>query len=257
MDNADLAATSLNHVTAFNYNNLRAENSTARVMPHRVFAQSSQGDARMRSSSLYAGALSALVFASVGEAQTPRSSAISVTRGEFAIAPYAGYLVSQNFFDGPLNTSLSIQSSTVYGAQLSFPLAPGASLVGTIGYGSGDLEAGIPILGGLSVGKTNTLLLDAAVELRLEKGKRFIPVFELGGGAIRREVTILGVTADATDFQVSGGFGADMPLAPNIALRVMAKDHYGKADFGSVGPLNARTKDLHTVALTGGLRIAF
>lgn len=211
----------------------------------------------MRSLPLYASALSALVFASVGEAQTPRSSAIGVSRGEFAIAPYAGYLLSQSFFEGPLDATLSIQSSALYGAQVSMPLAPGASLVGTIGYGSGNLEAGIPILGGISVGKTSTLLLDAAVELRLEKGKRFVPVFELGGGAIRREVTIAGVTADATDFQVSGGIGADMPLAPNISLRFMAKDHYGKADFGSVGPLEAKTNDLHTVALTGGVRIAF
>lgn len=211
----------------------------------------------MRSITMAAGALTALVFASVGEAQTPRSSTIRVNRGDFAVAPYAGYLVSQNFFDGPLNTTLGIQSSAVYGAQVSLPLAPGASIVGAIGYGTGNLEAGIPILGGISVGKTSTLLLDASVELRLEKAQRFIPVFQLGGGAIRREVTIVGVTADATDFQVSGAVGADFPLAQNIALRVMAKDHVGKADFGTVGPLEAKTGDLHTVALTGGVRIAF
>jgi hypothetical protein len=130
--------------------------------------------------------------------------------------------------------------------------------VGTIGYGAGDLEAGIPIVGGISVGKTNTLLLDASVELRLENAQsRVVPVFQLGGGVLRREVTILGVTADATDFQVSGAIGFDMPVASNIALRVMAKDHYGKADFGSVGPLEVKSNDLHAVALTGGVRIAF
>lgn len=211
----------------------------------------------MRSTILLTSAAAALVFAGAAEAQRP-SSAISVSRGSFAITPYAGYLVTQNFFEGPLNTTLGIQSSPVYGAQLSLPLAPTASIVGTIGYGSGDLEAGIPIVGGISVGQTNTLLLDASVELRLEReGARMVPVFQLGGGAVRREVTILGVSADATDFQVSGGIGVDMPLAPNIALRLMAKDHYGKADFGSVGGLQARTNDLHAVALTGGVRIAF
>ncbi len=211
----------------------------------------------MRSTVLYASAL-ALAFAGTAEAQS-RSSAISVNRGSFAIAPFAGYLVNQNFFDGPLNTSLGIQGSPVYGAQMSMPLAPGASIVGTVGYASGDLEAGIPIVGGVSIGSTNTLLLDASVELRLEGGarNRFVPVFQLGGGAVRREVTILGVTADALDFQVSGGLGADLPIASNIALRLMAKDHYGKADFGSVGPLEARTEDLHTIALVTGLRIAF
>jgi hypothetical protein len=199
-----------------------------------------------------------LVAASVASAQTPRSSAISVSRGEFAVAPYAGYLISQSFFDGPLNTSLSMQSAPVYGAQFSMPLAPNASIVGTLGYGSGDLEAGIPIIGGISVGETNTLLLDASVELRVPSATmRFVPVFQLGGGAIRREVSILGVNADATDFQVSGAVGADFPLATNIAVRVMAKDHYGKADFGNVGPLEAKTGDIHTLALVGGVRIAF
>src|SRR5688572_15484291 len=202
----------------------------------------------MRSTIHVAGVLAVLGFAGAAEAQSP----ISVNRGNFAIPPYAGYLVSQSFLEGPLNSTLGIQSAPVYGAQVSLPLAPAASIVGTIGYGAGDLEAGIPIVGGISVGKTNTLLLDASVELRLENAQsRVVPVFQLGGGVLRREVTILGVTADATDFQVSGAIGFDMPVASNIALRVMAKDHYGKADFGSVGPLEVKSNDLHAVALTG------
>ena len=198
-----------------------------------------------------------LVASHVAHAQTPRSSPISVDRGSFAVAPYAGYLITQSFFDGPVAV-LSVQSSAVYGAQFSLPLPPNASIVGTLGYGSGDLEAGIPIIGGISVGQTSTLLMDASVELRLPSATpRFVPVFQLGGGAIRREVTILGVTADATDFQVSGAIGADFPLIENFAIRVLAKDHWGKADFGSIGPLEAKTGDIHTVALVGGLRIAF
>lgn len=208
----------------------------------------------MRSTIHLAGVLGVLAFAGAAEAQSP----ISVNRGNFAVTPYAGYLVSQSFLEGPLNSTLGIQSAPMYGAQVSLPLAPAASIVGTIGYGAGDLEAGVPIVGGVSVGKTNTLLLDASVELRLENSQsRVVPVFQLGGGVLRREVTILGVNADATDFQVSGALGFDMPVASNIAVRIMAKDHYGKADFGSVGPLEVKTRDLHTVALTGGVRIAF
>ena len=216
----------------------------------------------MRATILLTSAAAALAFASGAAAQRP-SSPISVNRGAFAITPYAGYLVSQDFFDGPLNTSLGIQSSPVYGAQLSMPLAPTAAIVGTIGYGTGDFEAGIPIIGGISLGESSTLLMDASVELRLERaGMRMVPVFQLGGGAVRREVTILGMTADATDFHVSGAIGVDMPLARNIAVRLMAKDHYGPADFGSIdvpgiGTLSARADDLHAVALTGGVRIAF
>ncbi len=209
---------------------------------------------------LFASAIAVLTVSSAAHAQRPRSTPISVNRGSFAVAPFAGYLVNQSFFDGPLGTSLGIQGSTVYGVQLSMPLAPSAAIVGSVGYGSGDFEAGLPIVGGISIGSANTLLLDAAVEVRLgaeSGGSRMVPVFQLGGGAIRREITILGISADATDFHVSGALGADMPLGSSIALRVMAKDHYGPADFGSVSDLHARTGDIHTVSLTGGLRIAF
>jgi hypothetical protein len=212
----------------------------------------------MRPTILLASAVTALTITSAAAAQGPRSTPISVNRGLFAVAPHAGYLINQSFFDGPLNTTLGIQGSTLYGVQVSMPLAPTASLVGTLGYATGDFEAGIPIVGGISLGSSSTLLLDAAVELRLEKqGSRMIPVFQLGGGAIRREVTVLGFTADATDFQVSGGVGADIPITSNIAMRLMAKDYFGPVDFGNVGDLEVRSGDFHTVALTGGLRIAF
>ena len=70
-------------------------------------------------------------------------------------------------------------------------------------------------------------------------------------------MTVLGVSSSTTDFEVSGGIGADFPVTSSIALRLMAKDYYGKANFGSIGELEASTDDLHAVAFTGGLRIAF
>jgi len=215
----------------------------------------------MRSKLLFASVFSALAFgAQTAQAQAPaRSSAISVNRGLFAVSPYGGYLVSQTFFEGPLNTKLTVQSSPLYGLQASLPLAPSASLVGSFAYGSGDLNAGVPIIGGISIGTSTTALFDASVELRAENfgGGRFIPVVELGGGAVRRTVTVAGAKAKTTDFQVSGALGADFPVAKNLALRLMAKDYWGKADFGSIGPLNAKTDDLHAIALTGGVRFAF
>lgn len=208
----------------------------------------------------------AAMFAAVAaqnplHAQAPRSSTITVDRGDFAIAPFGGYLISPKYVEGPLGTSLGGAGAPLYGAMASLPLAPGASLVGTIGYAGGDLEVGVPLIGGVAVGRNRTLLLDASVELRLDSweadGGRFIPVVQLGGGALRREVSVLGATGRSTDFVVSGGIGADVPIASNIGLRVMVKDHYGKADFGSVGSISARTGDLHTVALSGGLRVTF
>jgi opacity protein-like surface antigen len=216
----------------------------------------------MRSTFLTAALLGAVVLgAGEAAAQTPRSSSIIVKRGEFSVAPYGGYLVSQAFVEGPLNSSLGVVSSPVYGVQASLPLAPGASLVGALGYSSGDLEVGLPILGGIGIGNSSTWMFDASVELRLdswqEQGKRFVPLAQLGGGAFRREVTVAGISARTTDFVVSGGVGADFPITNNVAVRVMGKDHYGKADFGTVGPLSAKTNDFHTLAITAGLRIAF
>lgn len=213
----------------------------------------------MRSTILMASALGVLAAATSAAAQgAGRSSDISISRGSFAVAPFAGYLLSQRFVDGPLSSSLNAQAAPLYGLQASLPLAPSASLIGTFGYSSGDLQAGIPIIGGISLGSTSTAVFDASVELRMEgKAGGLIPLMQLGGGAIRREVTVAGVSASTTDFQVSGGVGADIALGPNLALRLMAKDYYGKADFGSLGPLTARTEDMHAIALTGGVRIAF
>ena len=115
-----------------------------------------------------------------------RSSAITMNRGSFAVVPFAGYLVSENFVKGPLNTKIGSANAAVYGVQASLPLAPSASIVGTIGYSSGDLEVGLPLIGGFGVGDSNTLLLDAAVELRADKwSANFVPFAQLGGGAIR------------------------------------------------------------------------
>lgn len=194
-------------------------------------------------------------------AAAQHSSAITVDRGSFAIVPFAGYLVSENFVEGPLNTSLGGTGAALYGVQAGLPLAPGASIVGTVGYSSGSLEVGLPLLGGVSVGDNRVLLLDAGVELRLDswetRGRRLVPLMQFGGGALRREVSVIGLTAKTTDFMVSGGIGADVLLGSGMALRIMAKDHYGKADFGTVGPLSAKTDDLHTLALSAGLRFAF
>jgi hypothetical protein len=200
-----------------------------------------------------------LIAAGSAEAQTPRrSSDITINRGSFAVAPFGGYLLSQRFLDGPLGSSLGVQSTPIYGVQASLPLMPNGSLVGTIAHGSSDLEAGLPIIGGIAVGTTNTTVFDASVELRLPgNASRFVPVLQLGGGAIRREVMVQGLTAKTTDFTVSGGLGADFPISRSLAVRLMARDHYGKADFGSIGDLEASTDDLHAVTLTGGVRIAF
>src|SRR4051794_27853435 len=98
----------------------------------------------MRSFIIAASAL-ALV---AGSAHAQHESSITVSRGSFAVAPFGGYMISQAFFTGPLNSSLSVQNAPLYGVQGSLPLAPTASLIGSLAYSSGTLKAGIPIIGG-------------------------------------------------------------------------------------------------------------
>ncbi len=52
------------------------------------------------------------------------------------------------------------------------------------------------------------------------------------------------MSAHTTDFMVSAGVGADFPITRNLAIRIMGKDHYGKADFGTVGPISVMTSTL-------------
>ena len=61
----------------------------------------------MRSMVFTVGTVAVLVMTSPADAQR-RSSELSISRGEFAVAPFGGYLLSQRFIDGPLGTSLNV-----------------------------------------------------------------------------------------------------------------------------------------------------
>jgi hypothetical protein len=196
-----------------------------------------------------------------GQPRARTESAITINRGSIAIEPFAGYLITPSYFNGPINTTLGTSGAPMYGASLSLPLAPSASIIGTAAYSSGNLRVGIPLLGGYNFGTANTWVFDASVELRADNmkrnGARIIPFAQLGGGALRRTVGVSGFNAHTTDFTVSGGVGFNIPLSASSDIQVLAKDYYGKADFGSVGSFDVSTKDIHTIGLTGGLRISF
>ncbi len=192
-------------------------------------------------------------------------STVSVNRGSFEVAPFAGVMLTQKFahYSG---AEVGPASTGVYGVQAGLPLAPSASLLGGFAYSGGNLEAGIPLVGGIGVGQSKAYIYEAAVQLRADswaaQGKRLIPLVQLGGGAIHRDIAVSGLHARTTDFMVSGGLGVDVPLTQSLALRLLAKDYIAKADFGTydLGPfgvLDAKTKDLNNVALTAGLRFTF
>ena len=104
---------------------------------------------------LCAGAVAGLLFAAPLEAQS----------GSFGITPYAGYMKFGNLVDGPLGTSVQGAAGPVYGAEATLGIAPGLSLVGNLAYASTDLEVGVPVVGGLSFGKSSALLYDAGLRL--------------------------------------------------------------------------------------------
>jgi hypothetical protein len=206
--------------------------------------------------------LASLLASTAAHAQRPRrESAITINRGSMTIEPFAGYLVTQRFIDGPLGSGLGASASPVFGASISLPLAPSSSIIGTAGYSSGDLEVGLPVLGGIDVGNITSWVFDASVELRASSmssgAMRFVPFVQLGGGAIRREVGIAGVQARSTDFTVSGGVGVNIPLSASSDIRILAKDYYGKVDFGDLVLFDAKTEDFHTLGLTAGIRLGF
>lgn len=198
------------------------------------------------------------------QAQSP-SGTIMVNRGSFEVTPFAGVMLTQKFAHA-YGTDLGPANTGIYGVQAGLPLAPGASLLGAVAYSGGNLEAGIPLVGGISVGNSKTYIYEGAVQLRADsweaQGRRLIPLAQLGAGAIHRDISVSGLHARTTDFMVSGGLGVDVPVTQSVAVRVLAKDYVAKASFGSyylgsLGTLDANTKELNNVALTAGIRFTF
>ncbi len=199
----------------------------------------------------------ALVAAPVQAQQ--RSSNIFVNRGDLEVTGYAGYLFTGHFANGPLNTSLGSGNGAIYGGQIALPLSPNASLVGGIGYSTGDLRANAPLIGGVSVGTSTAWIYEGDLQLRAAPQTNgtmmgFAPLIQIGAGAIHRNLSAAGLSATSTDFAINGGVGVDFTVTPGIALRLMAKDYIGKASFNSG---LATTNTLNNVALDAGVRFSF
>ena len=178
-----------------------------------------------------------------------------------ALTPYAGYLVAGSFFDGPIGTSIASAGGPLYGAQLSIPFGSAVSLVGNAGYSSGDLEVGLPLLGGLSVGSVRTLLFDAGLELRspspLGMSGLVTPLLQVGAGAVRHDVEVQLLKTHATAASFNVGAGADLALGRNLGIRFLAKDYIGKFDFKEATGFELDAKTAHNFAFTAGVSVKF
>lgn len=207
-----------------------------------------------RSRSLRVGAALALVLAAAPAGAQQRLPSID-------LAPYAGYMIFGDIARGPLGTSVSNANGSVLGAQLGLRLAPGVTLVGNVARASTDLQIGAPFLGSVSVGGDAMWMFDGGLQLGMPLAGGLLPVspfLQVGAGAVRHEVESMGLKSNATNFAWNVGAGLDLALAPNLGLRLMAKDYVGKFDIREATGFDVDAAEtMHNVALSAGLRLSF
>ena len=199
--------------------------------------------------SLCAGAIAGLLLAAPLQAQ-------SAGPGSFGITPYAGYMKFGNLVDGPLGTSVRGAAGPVYGAEATVGITRGLALVGNLAYASSDLEVGLPVVGGLSFGKSSALLYDAALRLSVPMSVGGIsPFVQAGAGAMRQEIEVAPVSTRSTNFAYNVGAGVDVPLGPRLGLQLMGKDYIGKFDAREATGVNVDAKTTHNWTLSAGVRL--
>ncbi len=213
---------------------------------------------------LVAAAAVALGLAfSAGASQAQRSSRRfppAQTIPSPSITPYGGYMVFGDLAAGPLGTSLTSSASPVYGAQINLPLGSIVSVVGNLAYSQPQLKVGIPILGGVNVGKSDVWMYDAGLQLSapvLAAQRSITPFVQAGVGGMKYNVSVQGISRSASNLAFNAGVGADLPIAQNLGLRIMAKDYIGKFDFNEATALDYTSKNSNNIALSAGLKLEF
>ncbi len=175
-----------------------------------------------------------------------------------SVTPYAGYMVTGRMIEGPLGTNLSTANSPVIGAQLAIPLVPGLSLTGGLGYSSGDLRVGVPILGGVNVGTNRMFMYDAGLELGGRSRERGIaPFVQAGVGGITNELSNRLLNTRSTNLVFTGGVGVDIGLSRSLALRLQAKDYVGRFDTREALGVGGNGNLSHNWALSAGVKLGF
>jgi hypothetical protein len=173
------------------------------------------------------------------------------------LSPYAGFLLSGDFVAGPLGTGVGPAPAPIFGAQLTLPLGFGFALVGNGAYSQGKLEAGVPIVGGLELGRSSAWLYDGALELGWPRRSGARPFLQAGAGGVHRQLTIEGISTSATDLTLIVGAGLDLPLAQRAGLRFSVRDYIGKFDFEEAVLFEVAGDTMHNIALSAGLRLSF
>lgn len=214
----------------------------------------------MRSSSISLAAALLLAVPSLALAQSRGSSPL-VSNTVFEATPYVGYMFFGDYLSGPLGTAVTNAPAPVVGAQLGMKLAPNLSLVGNIATASSDIQAGIPILGGVSIAQSRVQMFDAGLQLALPvssmSGTAFTPFIQAGAGAMRYDIAESFVTTSSTNFAANVGLGADVSVGSGVGIRVMAKDYIGQFDMQQATYLDIGTNTTNSYAFSAGVRFSF
>ncbi|WP_411281304.1 outer membrane beta-barrel protein [Gemmatimonas sp.] len=175
------------------------------------------------------------------------------------LTPYAGYLITGNWYDGPIGTNLSTTNAPLVGGQASIPLTKGIALVGNLAYAAGDLRIGLPLLGGVNVGTVKTWLYDAGLELGGLPGKKtgIAPYVQVGIGGLTNDIKNSLFDVRASNIAYTGGVGLDIGLAESFALRVQAKDWVSRFNSEDAVGFRAEGNLTHNWALTAGVKLTF
>jgi hypothetical protein len=180
---------------------------------------------------------------------------------EFEVTPYLGYMVFGDFVKGPLGSSIYSAPAAVFGAQLGMHLAPNILLVGNLATTSGDIKAGVPFLGGLSVAHSTLVLYDADLQLDIPvttvAGATFSPFIQAGAGAIHYDISESIISAKSTNFAGNVGLGADVSIGKDFGIRLMAKDYIGKFDVKEATSLDYSGQTANNFAFSAGVRVSF
>ncbi|MEO7997255.1 MAG: outer membrane beta-barrel protein [Gemmatimonadaceae bacterium] len=210
----------------------------------------------MRSTVVRASVSLAIIAALTAAATTNAQSALS---GGF-IAPYAGYVMHTAWYDGPLGTDITPASAPVAGAQVGVPLMKGVSLTANLAYSSGDLNVGLPLVGGVRVGNNKSWMYDAALELGGLTGMQnsgIAPFVQGGIGGITSKISNSLLDVESTNLAYIAGVGVDMRMTRSVALRLQARDYIGRFDSQEAVGFKANGNLAHNWALSAGVKLAF
>ena len=179
--------------------------------------------------------------------------------GGASLTPYAGYLVTGNWYEGPIGSNISASNAPMLGVSASLPIAHRVALTGSAAYASGDLRVGLPIIGGINVGTAKSYLYDAGLEIGglNARATGIAPFIQAGVGGITSEIKNGILSTRATNLAYSAGVGLDVGLTGGFGLRIQAKDWISKFDSKEAIGFNSDSKLAHNWALTAGVRFSF